>query len=55
MATELTGAQYIAVGLSGVMIFDGEPAPDSGGGADALLLESGDYILLESGDRILIE
>ena len=30
--------------------------PDAGGGgADALLLESGDYILLESGDKILLE
>lgn len=61
MATALTGAQLIMVGGNqplGVMIFDGEPAPDTGGGGGSLLLlETGspDNLLLETGDAILLE
>ena len=39
-----TGTQ---MGLSGGV--------DAGAGADALLLETGDYFLLESGDKLLLE
>ena len=45
----------ILFGLNEIPSIVGGVVPPSPPGADALLMETGDYLLLETGDNILLE